>query len=184
MHTDVSLELLSQVTISFGTRIRAFQEKTCAAFSTHELEHERAARLRWQDKVKKAAAGINSNAQKGKKATAETKSNAQKGTKVTTKTKSQPQKSSSGRQLKQFNLNTYKFHALGDYCNTIRLRHNGFLFYSTSRFILTSHLSCLLHNSFRVNVNIEFQKGATCVLVVGQYRSSCQRSNNDSVVSA
>lgn len=122
MHTDVSLELLSQVTISFGTRIRAFQEKTCAAFSTHELEREQAARLRRQNKVKKAAAGINSNAQKekGKKATAKTKSNAQKGTKVMTKTNSQPQKSSSGRQPKQFNLKTYKFHALGDYCNTIR----------------------------------------------------------------
>ena len=51
---------------------------------------------------------------------AETKSNAQKGTKAKTNTNSQPQKSSSGRQPKQFNLNTYKFHALGDYCNTIR----------------------------------------------------------------
>jgi hypothetical protein len=106
MHTDVTLELLSQVTISFGTRIRTFQEKTCAAFSTHELEREQSARLRRQDKVKKAAAGTNSNAQKGKKAT--------------TKTNPQPQKSSSGRQPKQFNLKTYKYHALGDYCNTIR----------------------------------------------------------------
>jgi hypothetical protein len=120
MHTDVTLELLSQVTISFGTRIRVFQEKTCAAFSTHELEREKAARVRRQDKIKKAAADTNSNAQKGKKAMAETKSNAQKGTKAKTNTNSQPQKSSSGRQPKQFNLNTYKFHALGDYCNTIR----------------------------------------------------------------
>ena len=119
MHTDVTLELLSQVTISFGTRIRAFQEKTCAAFSTHELEREQAARVRRQDKMK-AAAETNSNAQKGKKATAETKSNTQKGTQATTKTNSQPRKSSSGRQPKQFNLNTYKYHALGDYCNTIR----------------------------------------------------------------
>jgi hypothetical protein len=106
MHTDVTLELLSQVTISFGTRIRAFQQKTCAAFSTHELERERAARVRRQDKIKKVAA--------------ETNSNVQKGTKATSKTNSQPRTSGSGRQLKQFNLNTYKFHALGDYCNTIR----------------------------------------------------------------
>jgi Tfp pilus assembly protein PilP len=120
MHIDVTLELMSQVTISFGTRIRTFQKKTCAAFSTHELEREQAARVRRQDKIKKAAAETNSNDQKGKKPTAETKSNAQKGTKTTTKTNSQPQKSSSGRQLKQFNLNTYKYHALGDYCNTIR----------------------------------------------------------------
>ena len=113
MHTDVTLELLSQVTISFGTKIRAFQEKTCAAFSTHELERERAARVRRRDKIKKAAAGTNSNAEKGKEAKAETDSNAQKGTNSTTKT-------SSGRQPKQFNLKSYKFHALGDYCNTIR----------------------------------------------------------------
>ena len=120
MHTDVTLELLSQVTISFGNKTRAFQEKTCAAFSTQELERERAARVRRQDKIKKAAAGTNSNAQKGKKATVETESNAEKETKATTKTNSQPQKSSSGRQPKQLNLNTYKYHALGDYCNTIR----------------------------------------------------------------
>ena len=120
MHTDVTLELLSRVTISFGTRIRAFQEKTCAAFSTQELEREQAARVRRQNKKKKAAVETNSNSQKGKKATAETKSKAQKGMKATTKTNSQPQKSSSGRQPKQFNLNTYKYHALGDYCNTIR----------------------------------------------------------------
>ena len=116
MHTDVTLELLSQVTISFGTRIRAFREKTCAAFSTHELERERAARVRRQDKIKKAAVET----QRGKKVTVENKSNAQKGMEATTKTNSQPQKSSSGKQPKQFNLNTYKFHALGDYSNTIR----------------------------------------------------------------
>ena len=106
MHTDVTLELLSQVTISLGTKIRAFQEKTCAAFSTYKLERERAARVWRQDKIKKAAVGTNSNAQKG--------------TKATTRTNSQPQKSSSGTQPKQFNLNSYKYHALGDYCNTIR----------------------------------------------------------------
>ena len=55
MHTDVTLDLLSQATISFGTKIRAFQEKTCATFSTHELEREWAARVRRQDKIKKAA---------------------------------------------------------------------------------------------------------------------------------
>jgi hypothetical protein len=105
MHTDVTLELLSQVTIALGTRIREFQEKTCTAFLTHELERERAARMRRQEK-KKAAAETNSNPQNRKKATAETSS--------------KPQKSSNGKQPKQFNLNTYKYHALGDYCNTIR----------------------------------------------------------------
>jgi hypothetical protein len=141
MHTDVTLELLLQVTISFGTRIRAFQEKTCAAFSTHELEREQAARLRRQDKAKKAAAGTNSNAQKGKKATVETESSAQKGAK--TMTNSQPQKSSSGRQPKQFNLKTYKYHALGDYCNTIQ-RFGTTDSYSTQPVSLVYHILELL----------------------------------------
>ena len=146
MHTDVTLELLSQVTISFGTKIRAFQEKTCAAFSTHELERERAARVRRQDKIKKAAAGTNTNAQKGGKATAETESNAQKGTKATTKTNSQPRKSSSGRQPKQFNLKSYKYHALGDYCNTI-WRFGTTDSYSTQPVSLFWHHAWAVHNS-------------------------------------
>ena len=118
--TDVTLGLLSHITISFGTKICTFQERTCAAFSTHELEHEKAAWLQHQDKVKKAAAGTIAKAQKGKKAMVETEPNAQKGMKAMTKTNSWPHKSSSGRQLKQFNLKTYKYHAWGDYCNTIR----------------------------------------------------------------
>ena len=85
----------------------------------HELECEQAAQLWCQDKVKKAAVGTIAKAQKGKKAMVETESNAQKGMKATTKTNSQHQKSSSGRQPKQFNLKTYKYHALGNYCNTI-----------------------------------------------------------------
>lgn len=92
MHTDSTLELLSQLTIALGARIREFQEKTCSAFLTHELERERAARVRRQDKKKKVTAANNSD----------------------------PQKSSSGRQPKGFSLKTYKYHALADYCDTIR----------------------------------------------------------------
>jgi hypothetical protein len=91
MHTDSTLELLSQVTIALGIRIRKFQEKTCPAFLTHELERERTARLRREDK-KKAAVENNPN----------------------------PQKSSGGKQPKEFSLKTSKYHALGDYCNAIR----------------------------------------------------------------
>ena len=71
--------------------MREFQATTCTAFTTRELERERAARIRRQEK--KAA---------------------------TAKTKTNTQKSSCGRQPKQFNLRTYKYHALGDYCDTIR----------------------------------------------------------------
>lgn len=91
MHTDSTLELLSNVTIGLGSRMREFRDKTCMAFDTHELERERDARVR----------------RRGKNA-------------ATAKTKPNPQKGRSARQPKQFNLRTYKYHALGDYCNTIQ----------------------------------------------------------------
>lgn len=90
MHTDHTLELLSQATRAFGDGVREFREKTCVAFKTHELERERAARLRRQANKTKGPSNL------------ETK------------------KGDTGKQPKQFNLETYKYHALGDYCNTIR----------------------------------------------------------------
>jgi hypothetical protein len=131
MHTDSSLELLSQVTIALGTSIREFQEKTCPAFLTHELERERAARVRRQEKTKKTTAETSSNPKKGRKATVETNSN--------------PQKSNSGRQPKEFSLKTSKYHALGDYCNTIR-RFGTTDSYSTQPvgLSLTLFSSCLI----------------------------------------
>jgi hypothetical protein len=131
MHTDSTLELLSQVTITLGASVREFQEKTCPAFLTHELERERAARVRRQEKTKKTTAETSSNPKKGKKATAETNSN--------------PQKSSNGRQPKEFSLKTSKYHALGDYCNTIR-RFGTTDSYSTQSvgLSLTLFSSCLI----------------------------------------
>jgi hypothetical protein len=82
MHTDPTLDILSHVTMSLGNSFRLFVGKTCAAFQTRELERERVARQRRQEKaaVQKA----------------------------------------SSRKPKQLNLNTYKFHSLGDYVETIR----------------------------------------------------------------
>jgi hypothetical protein len=57
MHTDITLDILSHVTTSLGNSLRAFEGKTCTAFQTRELERERAARQRRQEKngVKKAS---------------------------------------------------------------------------------------------------------------------------------
>jgi len=43
MHTDATLDLLSLATTSLGNSLCAFEEKTCAAFETRELEREWAA---------------------------------------------------------------------------------------------------------------------------------------------
>ncbi len=61
VHTDTTLTLLSQVTTSFGNSIREFKEKTCKAFSTRELECERAARMRRQEKNVEMSTRQNSN---------------------------------------------------------------------------------------------------------------------------
>jgi hypothetical protein len=91
MHTDTTLDILSQVTTSLGNSLREFEEKTCTIFQTRELERERVARQRRQEK--NAA-----NAVPGSKRIAP---------------------SNNARKPKQLNLKTYKYHALGDYVSTI-----------------------------------------------------------------
>jgi hypothetical protein len=95
MHTDLTLDILSQVTTSLGKRFRTFRDKTCAEFPTKELERERVARARRQEKSKAKTTPGSS--------------------------KSRPQDlRTSGRKPKMLNLKTYKYHALGDYALTIR----------------------------------------------------------------
>ena len=92
MHTDSTLDILSRVTTSLGNSLREFDEKTCAMFQTRELEQERAARQRRQEK-NTANSGV------GLRPAAP---------------------SNNARKLKHLNLKTYKYHALGDYVSTIR----------------------------------------------------------------
>ena len=51
MHTDPTLDILSRVTTSLGNSFRVFVRKTCTAFQTRELERERVARQRRQEKT-------------------------------------------------------------------------------------------------------------------------------------
>ena len=93
MHTNCTLKLLLWITVAFSTRICKFEEKTCWACSTHKLEHEHTARVQHWEKNPTTAEPGSSN--------------------------SSPQKHNSARKLKLFSLKTYKYHSLGDYCNTI-----------------------------------------------------------------
>jgi hypothetical protein len=94
MHTDTTLDILSQVTVSLGNSLREFEEKTCSMFETREMERERAARQRRQEKAKAKA------------------------TNGTPPVLTAP--GNGARKPKRLNLNTYKVHALGDYVSTIR----------------------------------------------------------------
>jgi hypothetical protein len=158
MHTDATLDIMSQATTSLGDSTRDFREKTCAKFQTRELERERAARQRRKEKnAAKCGAGSTPAAPSdGAEESTTTAShgtgptsagasshdtgestNAGKGLSIPTSASSgggtrasanatnrsgpKPKApSNSARKAKHLNLNTYTFHALGDYVATIR----------------------------------------------------------------
>jgi len=92
MHSDLTLGVMDEVTSSLGKAFRHFQGKVCPAYNPKELPREANARRRWQQQQ-----------QQGAHATGKTES-----TNTTELLK------------KQFNLQTYKYHSLGDYVKTIR----------------------------------------------------------------
>lgn len=98
MHSDLTLEIMDEVTSTLGRQFRQFKNTVCAAYQTRELPREAEARAKRL--VKKA--GKESTGQKGKGSS----SIAARGQNV--------------QRTKVFNFQTYKFHALGDYVSTIR----------------------------------------------------------------
>jgi hypothetical protein len=91
VHTDDTLSLFDSATVILGQTVRRFQKTTCDYYHTTELPQESASRRR-------RAAALS---------TKHTQSSKGKG-KV------------SAAKVKKLNLHTYKYHALGDYPNTIR----------------------------------------------------------------
>jgi hypothetical protein len=102
MHTDDTLNILDQTTISIGTEFRAFVNKTCPCFNTQELKREAAARRRRQVQKK-----------------AETQS-ASESNHLKRSPMEKALMEGSQRNKKQFNLRSYKYHSLGDVASTIR----------------------------------------------------------------
>ncbi len=76
-----------------GDALRTFKDVVCSAYQTYELPQEEAARGRREAAAAKKASNSSST--------------------------TQPKAKSTGRRKRQFNLNTYKVHALGDYANAI-----------------------------------------------------------------
>jgi hypothetical protein len=95
LHTDPTLDIMDSVTTLLGQALRDFKTNTCSVFTTCELRKEMNVRNHRQ--AKKSAENRPSTR------------TSQKSEEVVT----------TGSRLKEFNLNTYKFHALGDVANTI-----------------------------------------------------------------
>jgi hypothetical protein len=117
--------------------MRKFEKYVCSKYDTKDLPSELAARSRRQQR---------------------------KAIKLTTTTPASTQKvpAPTGPRRRKFNLETYKYHALGDYATSIRL-HGPLDGYSTQ---LVSHgypiFFCdVLLSAIRVNSNTVDQKGST-----------------------
>lgn len=147
LHSDDTLKLLDDETTELGDHLRKFQSNTCAAFQTKELGKEASARHRRQAKQDHKSR---------KKPTARNSTTSQENAATGDQA---PQ-----RKPKEFNLNTYKMHALGDYVETIR-QYGTTDSYSTE---LVRWLNSALHSSWphscycnRGSLNIELQRAGT-----------------------
>jgi hypothetical protein len=100
MHTDQTLEILDDVTVQLGAGFRAFKAKTCASYATRELQREAKARKR-------------RNLQKRKKASANAPSP------FLMEDTMGDEADESLRLPKTFNIQTYKYHSIGDVAKTI-----------------------------------------------------------------
>jgi hypothetical protein len=106
MHSELTLEIMDEVTSTLGQQFREFKSTVCAAYQTRELNREVEARARRL--VNKA--GKRTTGPKGKRSS----SIAAQGQEKQSRTTAQ-----SVQRTKVFNFQTYKFHALGDYMSTI-----------------------------------------------------------------
>lgn len=104
MHTDQTLEILDDVTVQIGADFRAFKNKICPAFNTRELRRETNARKRRN--LKKT---------KGKKASTDPAPGS------SSDPTENPAEEPDEPLSRSFNLQTYKYHSLGDVANTIRI---------------------------------------------------------------
>jgi hypothetical protein len=118
MHTDPTLDIFDKKTICIGAEFRAFNDKTCSAFETRELVREADTRecqtQRKAEKLKKSQVGNQAHTQ-STPATADSTKEEQLKDRTSETTSYGPR-----RRPKKFNLQTYKYHCLGDYPAMIR----------------------------------------------------------------
>jgi hypothetical protein len=136
MHNDLTLDIMDAVTASFGDKLRIFNQTTCAAFITRELEREFNARVRRQAKEKRTqkqaanrAVPVCHSGPAGAEA-GDQRSDISSTEAIISESAAASQPDSITRRLKTLNLNTYKWHSLGDYTTTIR-RYGTMDSYST-----------------------------------------------------
>lgn len=119
LHTDYTLAHLETITTELGEQLRVFKRKTCSAYKTGELPRETAARKRRKNRKSQPKTKIKTTA------TSKIKPTSLKPDSEPTTSKLEylpiPEPIPKPKhKVKEFNLNTYKTHSLGDYVDTIR----------------------------------------------------------------
>lgn len=138
MHTDLTLNIMDDLTSSLGCQLRKFCSDTCKAFNTRELPKEANTRLRRQATQIQSQRQVISDHNVLNPHTAPSQElpvdpettglpraldsrPPQPPLKVSSDTQAASRPCiSTARRPKVLNLSTYKVHALGDYVNTIR----------------------------------------------------------------
>ena len=98
LHTETTLNELENSTIRLGECMRKFERDLCPEYNTKDLPSEQAARTR--RRARKAA---------------------KSSTQLPAALSSTRNTTNDANKQRKFNLDTYKYHALGDYVRTIRL---------------------------------------------------------------
>jgi hypothetical protein len=154
LHHDKTLEVMDAATKSLGEKLRAFNQTTCGAFDTKELRREYNARVR------RAAAKPVPDRSRSATMAVPNADQSSSNNQVVPDSEVTPSSSETGQQpfigtddgnnsagvrsnrvrlAKTLNLNTYKFHSLGDYVTTIRT-YGTMESYSTESVRDLSHL--------------------------------------------
>ena len=107
MHSDLTLELLDNLTVEIGDSLREFSNFVCPFYKTRELPREQEARHRRAAKQPR---------NDGLPPQGDNPNNAENAP------TSRKKKDETGPRIKRYNMNTYKHHSLGDYANEIRER--------------------------------------------------------------
>jgi hypothetical protein len=128
MHTDPTLDIMDDTTVSLGQKRRDFVKNTCTAYQTRELHREAEARKCRQSKKPTQAqcnsesSGPPNTTQRPVQLPVDQPSVVPKQPVAHSQSKKKTtiEDASTSRWLKSLNLNTYKNHALGDYTAIIR----------------------------------------------------------------
>jgi hypothetical protein len=110
LHTETTLGFADEQTLEYAGLRRTFKDVTCPAFETYELPKEAEARGRRAQRQKAKTPASNTAAP----------SSVDGGLSAPPPTKKAQLEPGTAKKRKEFNLNTYKYHSIGDYPTVIR----------------------------------------------------------------